>query len=230
MFGKLLVSASFAALLIAAPAAAQDQDQGQGGQNKPILMKPQGQGQGQGQDAGQAAGAQRQSDQAQGAGDQGQMKKKLQNSQKATGEQPASEAQATGQDNQGNKKKKIQQNIETEQGGTAKKQNAQQTGQDNDPMTTGATGKAERDIPIEKRTVIREKIITRNVTRIERDKIDFDINIGIAVPGTIALQPLPPDIIEVVPAYQGYQFFVLSDGTIIIVDPGTLQIVYVLAG
>jgi hypothetical protein len=245
MFGKLLVSASFAALLIAVPAAAQDQ--GQGGQNKPILMKPQGQG--QGQDAGQATGAQRQSDQTQGAGNQGQMKKRVQNPQGATGEQPASEAQATGQENQTGNKKRMRQNTQTEQGapankqnnqnaeqtgqgGTAKKrnnQNAQENGQNNDQMTTGATGRAERDIPVEKRTVIRERIITRKVPRVERDRIDFDINVGVAIPGTIALQPLPPDIIEIVPAYRGYDYFVLADGTIIIVDPGTHEIVYVLA-
>jgi hypothetical protein len=236
MIGKLLVSASFVALLAVTPAAAQEQGQGQGGQNNSVIMKKQ-QGQSQGQAAGEAAPAKQQPDQVQATDDQGQAnqtnKKKVQQSQDATGEQPATEAQATGQEDQPANKKKDQQNNQAEQGGTAqdqKNQNAQQDGQDSDQMTTGATGRADADIPVEKRTVIREKIITRDVPRVERDKIDFDINVGVAIPGTIALQPLPPDIIEVVPAYQGYQYFVLADGTIIIVDPGTLQIVYVLAG
>ena len=61
------------------------------------------------------------------------------------------------------------------------------------------------------------------------DSVDFDINIGVAVPSTIVLHPLPPRIIEIVPAYASYQYFVLADGTIIIVEPGSLQIVYVIA-
>lgn len=211
MFKKLLVSTSFAALLMVVPAAAQDsQGQGtggQGGQDSQILMQNQNQGaQPQGGDAGQAAGAQQQPDQAQPAGEQGQA---ADQKQQTTGEQPAAEGQATGGES-----------------GTK----VQQTQQGDQPETTGTTSRAATELPAEQRTVIRERIISRNVPRVERDSIDFDINVGVAVPGTVALQPLPPDIIEVVPAYRGYNYFVLADGTIVIVDPATLQIVYVLAG
>lgn len=224
MFEKLLLTASFAALFAVAPAAAQDQ--GAGGDN-PVIMQEQGQS--QGQDAGDAARTQ-QPDMNQATGDQGKMNnQKANDAQKATGEQPATEAQATGQENQP-AKKKVQQGTQAEQGGTANDQNTQQNRQDDQQLTTGTTGKAERDIPAEKRTVIRERIITRNVQRVDRDRIDFDINVGVAVPSTIQLQPLPADIVEVVPAYSGYNYFVLADGTIVIVDPGSLQIVYVLVG
>ncbi len=37
------------------------------------------------------------------------------------------------------------------------------------------------------------------------------------------------DIIAVVPDFEGYQFFVLADGTIVIVDPDTLHIVTIIA-
>ena len=52
--------------------------------------------------------------------------------------------------------------------------------------------------------------------------------IGVAVPSTVVLHPLPPRVIEIVPDYRGYEYFVLADGRIIIVEPGTLKIVYVL--
>ena len=58
--------------------------------------------------------------------------------------------------------------------------------------------------------------------------IDIDINVGVAVPSTVVLHPLPPRVIEIVPAYRGYEYFVLADGRIIIVEPGTLKIVYIL--
>jgi hypothetical protein len=33
---------------------------------------------------------------------------------------------------------------------------------------------------------------------------------------------------EIVPDYRGYEYFVLAEGRIIIVEPGTLKVVYVL--
>jgi hypothetical protein len=44
----------------------------------------------------------------------------------------------------------------------------------------------------------------------------------------VRLEVLPPRIVKIVPEYKGYRFFVLADGRIIIVDPDTLAIVYVL--
>ena len=46
------------------------------------------------------------------------------------------------------------------------------------------------------------KSATRSSKRMHAvDSVDFDINIGVAVPSTIVLHPLPPRIIEIVPAY-----------------------------
>jgi hypothetical protein len=119
-----------------------------------------------------------------------------------------------------------------DQGTADKKKKTQQTQQDqqnNDSEATGSTSKAKTEITTEKRTVIRERLVTKNVTKIDRSKINFDINVGVAVPTTIQLQPLPVEVIEVVPEYRGYDYFVLADGTIIIVDPGSHQIVFVLS-
>jgi hypothetical protein len=215
MFNKLFVSASFAALLIATPAIAQEsQGQGSGGQGGQIPIQNQ-EAQPQGGNAGQGTEAQQQPSQPEATGDQGQMNNRQENAGQATGEQPAAQDQAAGQG-------------QADQ--TKKQDNAQQNRQDDQQLNTGTTGKAASDVPAEQRTIIRERIISRNVPRIERDRVDFDINVGVAVPGTIQLQPLPPDIVEIVPVYRGYNYFVLADGTIIIVDPGTSQIVYVLAG
>ena len=58
--------------------------------------------------------------------------------------------------------------------------------------------------------------------------VDFDLRIGVTIPQTVALHPLPPRFVKVIPAYADYRFFMLADGTIIIVDPGSWRIVYVL--
>lgn len=114
-----------------------------------------------------------------------------------------------------------------------KKRNANgeetQTGQNQDatePETTGSTN-ATADISDEQRTEIHQTIVESHVEPVAH--VDFDIDVGIAVPSTIVLHPLPPRIVEIVPAYRGYEFFMLADGRIIIVDPGTHAIVYVLA-
>jgi hypothetical protein len=51
------------------------------------------------------------------------------------------------------------------------------------------------------------------------------------VPRTVKakLQPLPRRIVQIVPAYEGYLYFVLADGRIVIVDPSSLQVVVIIA-
>lgn len=82
------------------------------------------------------------------------------------------------------------------------------------------------DITAEQRTEIRQVIQSADVEPV--DDIDFDLSVGIAVPSTIELYPLPPRIVEIVPVYEGYRYFILADGRIIIVEPDTLHIVYII--
>lgn len=83
------------------------------------------------------------------------------------------------------------------------------------------------NITTEQRTEIKQ-VITE--TRVEpvRD-IDIDISVGVAVPRTIEVHRLPPRIIKIVPDYEGYLYFVLADGRIVIVDPDSYEIVAILA-
>jgi hypothetical protein len=59
--------------------------------------------------------------------------------------------------------------------------------------------------------------------------VDFDVSVGVAVPKTVVLNPLPPTVIKIVPQFEGYLFFLLPDGRIVIVEPDTLHIVYILS-
>ena len=126
----------------------------------------------------------------------------------------------------------------TEQGQPAKKLKKQpatgqtttggQPGQTNQQMTTGATGKIATEIPVEKRTVVREKLISTKVQRVERSKININLTVGVRVPRTIKFYPVPVEVVALIPAYRGYLYFVMDDGTIVIVSPSTYEIVYVL--
>jgi hypothetical protein len=53
------------------------------------------------------------------------------------------------------------------------------------------------------------------------------LTVGTAIPRDVRLQTLPSEVVEVVPQYRGYSFFVVRD-EIVIVEPSTYQIVTVL--
>ena len=57
--------------------------------------------------------------------------------------------------------------------------------------------------------------------------VDFSISIGTRVPRRIELYPIPAAVIDIVPQYRGYRYFVVQDD-IVIVEPDTYEIVYVI--
>jgi len=88
--------------------------------------------------------------------------------------------------------------------------------------TTGSV-----NVTTEQQTEIKQ-VITETKAEPVRD-VNFDINVGVTVPETVELQPLPPRIVKIVPRYEGYRYFLLADGRIVIVDPDTLEIVLIIA-
>jgi hypothetical protein len=81
------------------------------------------------------------------------------------------------------------------------------------------------DISAEQKTEITQVFRSEKAEPVD---IDIDVNVGVVVPRTVTLRPLPPRVIEIVPAYRGYEYFVLADGRIVIVEPGTYKVVYIL--
>jgi hypothetical protein len=77
----------------------------------------------------------------------------------------------------------------------------------------------------QQRTRVAESITRVNVQPLTN--VNFSLTVGTAVPRDIRLQTLPADVVEVVPQYRGYSFFVVRD-EIVIVEPSTYQIVTVL--
>ena len=81
------------------------------------------------------------------------------------------------------------------------------------------------DISTEQKTEIRTVI---QETKVEPADVDIDISVGVAVPTTVEFHPLPARIVEIVPQYRGYEYFVLADGRIIIVEPSSHEVVYII--
>jgi hypothetical protein len=59
--------------------------------------------------------------------------------------------------------------------------------------------------------------------------IDFSVDVGARIPRSVHLYRLPPRIVDIVPGYQGYMYFLLADGRIAIVDPNSLEIIFIVA-
>ncbi|PBB84128.1 DUF1236 domain-containing protein [Mesorhizobium sp. WSM3876] len=129
----------------------------------------------------------------------------------------------TEQNAQGTTKMQTEQNAQG-QTGTTTEQNAQgetkvQTDQDKTASITNVT--------VEQKTQITQIIHETKVQPV-RD-VTFDISVGVEVPRhKIRLHRLPARIVKIIPAYESYEYFVLADGRIVIVDPNTYTIVLIL--
>jgi hypothetical protein len=113
-----------------------------------------------------------------------------------------------------------QNRFEQEKGRGDREENRLTTGQ-------GAAGtRANVNITPEKRTRIHETIIhERNVPRM--GSVSFDVSVGTRVPRGVRFAALPQTILEIEPAWRGFEYFVIGD-EIVIVDPRSLEIVAIV--
>jgi hypothetical protein len=61
-------------------------------------------------------------------------------------------------------------------------------------------------------------------------EVDFDVAIGSGIPASVTLSLLPRRIAQLIPGIEGYLFFQLGDGRIIVVSPVTLKVVLIVYG
>ncbi|TCU31240.1 uncharacterized protein DUF1236 [Rhizobium azibense] len=94
-------------------------------------------------------------------------------------------------------------------------------------QSTSTTTETDVNISVEQKTEIQQVVKEVNVEPVR--EVDFTVEVGTAIPKTIRLEPLPPRIVKIVPQYEGYRFFILADGRIVIVEPSTFKIVYIIA-
>jgi Protein of unknown function (DUF1236) len=88
------------------------------------------------------------------------------------------------------------------------------------------TARTNMNMTPEKRARIHETIIhERNVPRVSA--ANFDVSIGTRVPRGVRFASLPPTIVEIEPSWRGFEYFMIRD-EIVIVDPGSLEIVAIL--
>jgi hypothetical protein len=165
-----------------------------------------------------------------GAAVQHDLKEKGKMSQGQNEAQPRREGQTGPMDQNGPREKmgqqgqgqiqgqgQMEQKERTTQQGTQQKQNT--AGQ-------GSQGSAKSvQLSSEQRTKIHVTLANQRAERITN--ANFTIRVGARVPRTVRFYPLPVEIVEIVPEYQGYDYVLVGD-EILIIDPETLEIVAVL--
>jgi hypothetical protein len=97
----------------------------------------------------------------------------------------------------------------------------------------GATTAEHKDREGAPRIQGKANISTEHATRISQvlrqesqpERVNVDIRVGERIPETVVVRPLPMDVVELVPEYRGYDYFVDSDDEIVFVSPDTHEIV-----
>jgi hypothetical protein len=91
----------------------------------------------------------------------------------------------------------------------------------------GTSSSTSANLTTEQRTKIHSVIIAeRSAPRVAR--VDFDVHVGTVVPrGKVKYVPLPQSIVEIEPAWRGYEYFLVGE-EIVVVNPATLEIVAVI--
>ena len=77
----------------------------------------------------------------------------------------------------------------------------------------------------EKAAKINEVISREKVQSV--DNVNFSVSVGVNIPSTVTVHPLPPTIVEIVPEYRGYDYIVVRE-EIVIIEPRTRRIITVV--
>ena len=78
----------------------------------------------------------------------------------------------------------------------------------------------------QQRSSVRERLFKEG--KFQKTRLNVRVNVGTRVPRSVRLLPLPLFIAELAPSYRGYDYIVLEDETICIVDPRSYDVVDVI--
>jgi Protein of unknown function (DUF1236) len=102
---------------------------------------------------------------------------------------------------------------------------AQQQQQRSTAQSSQTNVNAQVDINDQQRTRISQSIAKLDVKPVTN--VNFSLSAGTVVPRDVHLATLPADVVEIVPQYRGFSFFVVKD-EIVIVEPQSYKIVATL--
>ena len=78
----------------------------------------------------------------------------------------------------------------------------------------------------EQRSKVKSIFMQRRVEPVRG--LNVSVNIGVALPRSVHLYPVPAEIVTIVPEYRGYEYILLEDNRVAIVDPATFEVVDII--
>ena len=79
----------------------------------------------------------------------------------------------------------------------------------------------------EQRTKITTVIKSQKVQRVEPSQLNVSISVGTKVPSSVRYYPVPAEVVTIYPEWRGY-YFILVGEQIVIIEPRTREIVFIL--
>lgn len=119
--------------------------------------------------------------------------------------------------------------VKDDKAGTAGKSGAESTSgataRDTQSSTIGqGSAGARANLTTEQRTKITSVIKQQ---RVEPVKLNISISVGTRVPDHVRYYPLPAEVVTIYPQWRGFDYIIVGS-TIVVIDPGTREIVAVL--
>jgi Protein of unknown function (DUF1236) len=223
----LLVSAAAVMAITGAAAignAQDDKGKGPGGGSAPGSSM---QGAPGGERAQQPGRSEQKSEPSRGSERQGQMEPKGRDGSKS-----ATQPQRGGDQQKATERQRDQDRKAADQRKGDQDRKAADQRKDDKQKTTADRDQKQGDrvqVSEEKRSGVRDRLVKeRRVERVDRTRINVNINVGARIPRSVRLHTLPVHIVSFAPAYRGYSYILLEDETICIVDPRTYAIVDVI--
>jgi hypothetical protein len=90
-----------------------------------------------------------------------------------------------------------------------------------------ATGKT--NIPRDKAAQVAQTLMSSGRAQTSPNINVNEVRVGADMPGDVIINPLPPAILEIVPEFRGYDYFVVGD-EVVIVDPASREVVEIIEG
>ncbi|HVX35144.1 MAG TPA: DUF1236 domain-containing protein [Hyphomicrobium sp.] len=107
---------------------------------------------------------------------------------------------------------------------------------DHDRASTGASGGTEgrastgrgsvANVTAEEKTRLKT-VFTRHHVEPARD-LNVSVNVGVRIPHSVRLYPVPEDVIAIAPDYRDYMYVMLDDNRVAIIDPDSYEVVDII--
>ena len=103
----------------------------------------------------------------------------------------------------------------------------EQEGHESQPAPQERRSVATVDLSPDQKTRLHAIVAGGNLSRV--DHVNFALSVGTRIPRTMRIYGVPQSIVDIVPQYRGFDYIVVKKD-LLIIDPRTLEILYVLPG